>query len=297
MNRSRGFLLTVLLHDSSVSRALRKNENPGKAPSRRASPGFIHLSLVVQLQRKLNLARIVGFKPRRSDLAEVRVVEVARTADRHYAIAAEVGRVEVGMVEDVEELSTEFRRDPLGDRELLEDREVETMNAGAYRVARFGTQGGRATERDAAGRRIGYGSKVARSAAQLAGLVEGLGIVQPERPRLAVDHLRLDATLLALTGKQYSATAGSRNAPGRTAEIQGLPALGGHDPVDRPSAQNGIGDSTLVQIPHAFPDGQLVTAAEVDHVADVEVRRPPVEPGPESRNAQSSKWTTVVAVA
>src|SRR5205814_5188347 len=108
--------------------------------------------LVVQLQSKLDLARIIWIVARRSNFAEVRVSEVARTADRHYAVAAEVGRVEVGMVENVEHLGAELHREPLSNRELLEYREVEAMETGAGGKGGFGSQGGRAIERNTARR-------------------------------------------------------------------------------------------------------------------------------------------------
>jgi len=256
--------------------------------------GVLHLRLVIQLQSKLNLSRIIGVEARASDLAEVRIGIVARTTDGHHPVAAKVWRVEVRVVEDVEELGPKLHREPLGDGELLEYREVEAKDAGAHRVARLGSQGSRAGERDAAGRRVGYGSEVP---AQFAWLVERLRIVQPERTRRAIDDLGFNPPFLTLTGNQDRAAASSRNARRRTAEIERLPTLGCHNPVDRPTAQDGIGDATLIHILHALADGQLVAAAEVEHVAHVEVCRPPVEPGPESGNAQSSIWAAVVAVA
>ena len=277
-----------------LSSLYRETKHPGK---QKLAGVFSPWGLVIQLKGKLDLARIVWVEARASDLAEVRISEVARTADGHHTVAAEVGRVEVWMVEDVKELGPEFRSEPLCNRELLEHREIETMDTGAHRIARLGSEGGRAVKRDAAGRRVGYGSEVARSAAQLAWLVECLRVIQPEGAPRPIDNLGLNPPLLTLTRNQDRAAPGSRNAPRRTAEIERLPTLRRHNPVDRPSAQDCVRDAPLVQVLHAFAKGELVAAAEVYYVADVEICRPPVEPGPESRNAQSSKWTTIVSVA
>ena len=65
-------------------------EHPGRHPDGVPDRGVFHLKLVVQLQRKLNLPRIVRIVAGRSDFAEVRVGLVARTTDRDYAIAAHV---------------------------------------------------------------------------------------------------------------------------------------------------------------------------------------------------------------
>ena len=86
-----------------------QKNTPARHPEGVPYRGVFHLKLVVQLQRKLNLSRIVGIVASRSDFAEVRVGDVARTANRDDAVAAEVGSVEVRMVEDVEELGPELQ--------------------------------------------------------------------------------------------------------------------------------------------------------------------------------------------
>ena len=97
----RNCLLTDRLRVSGVA----KLKHPGRMHSDR---GVLNLSLVVQLQSKLDLSRIEWFVTRRSNLAEVRVSVVPRTADGHDAVAAEVRSVEVRVVEDVEELCAEL---------------------------------------------------------------------------------------------------------------------------------------------------------------------------------------------
>src|SRR5579863_8060057 len=123
--------------------AAQKN-TPARHPEGVPYRGAVHLKLVVQLQRKLDLPRIVRIVARRSNFAEVRIGDVARTADRNYAVAAEVGSVEVRMVEDVKEFRSEFGRKALGNREFLEDREVQAMEAGANGLAGLGAEGCRA---------------------------------------------------------------------------------------------------------------------------------------------------------
>jgi hypothetical protein len=78
------------------------------------------IALVIQLQRELDLPWIVWSKSSGSDLTEGRVGEVAGASDGGDAVAAEVRRVEVGMVEDVEELSPELHRNAIADLEALE---------------------------------------------------------------------------------------------------------------------------------------------------------------------------------
>ena len=80
------------------------NESPEKAPSRRALPGRLHLSLEKQLQSKLNLPRIVGSIASRSNFSEVSTGEVAGITNRDDAIAAKIRSIEIRMVENVEEL-------------------------------------------------------------------------------------------------------------------------------------------------------------------------------------------------
>src|SRR5690348_8205711 len=72
----------------------------GRAP-RSALPGLL-LYLVIQLQSKLNLPRIVRSITRRSDLAEVRAGKVRRIRNRDHTVAAKSRGVEVRMIQDIE---------------------------------------------------------------------------------------------------------------------------------------------------------------------------------------------------
>src|SRR6476660_3476470 len=129
-------------------------ENPGKAPSWRAVPGCFHLSLVVQLQSKLNLPRIEWSIASRSYFAEVRISEVPRASDSHDAVSTEVWRVEVRVVEDVEELSSELHREPLVELESFEHREVEAMEGRSCDLTRLAAKSCRALQGEASTWRI-----------------------------------------------------------------------------------------------------------------------------------------------
>src|SRR5437764_52820 len=82
-----------------------------KALQRSAFSGRdVTLSSVVQLQSKLNLPRIVGSVASGADRAEVvGVGEIGRSGDRHNTVSAKSWRIEVGVVENVKELSSELQ--------------------------------------------------------------------------------------------------------------------------------------------------------------------------------------------
>src|SRR5215831_3954075 len=103
------------------------------------------------------------------------------------------------------------------------------MNSRTYSIAWLGTEGIGAVQREATSWGVPRRSKVPRRTAQLARLVEGIGVIQPERPRRPIDRLRLDPALLALTFNQYGATASSGYGSCWTAEIERRTTLGRHD--------------------------------------------------------------------
>ena len=78
------------------------------------------IGLVVQLQSKLDLPRIIRSIASGPDLTEGSVREVARASNGLHAVAAKIGRIEVRMVKDVEELSPELHGDAVADLEALE---------------------------------------------------------------------------------------------------------------------------------------------------------------------------------
>ena len=96
-------------------------------------PGCLHLSLVVELHSKLDLARILSGEAGRSNFTEGRAVEVVGTRDRGNTIAAEVGSIEGRVIEDVKELSPELHIKAFVDGNILERREVEFSDSRTLR--------------------------------------------------------------------------------------------------------------------------------------------------------------------
>ena len=84
-------------------------------------------TLVIQLYGELNLPRIIRCIARRSNFTEAGVGEVTRSGNRGNAVSAKVGRIEVRMVQDVEELRPELHAESLGDLEIPEHREIHTL--------------------------------------------------------------------------------------------------------------------------------------------------------------------------
>src|SRR5579859_6209818 len=137
-----------------ASRAIKTSSTekyPGAAPAG-AAPGCFHLSLEVQLQSKLNLSRIVRSIARRSNLTEGRAGEVPRISDRRHAVAAEVGGIEIRVIEDVEELSPELRREPLVDGNRLEYRQGELAQRRSVGRGGATAENSSTSQREASGR-------------------------------------------------------------------------------------------------------------------------------------------------
>src|SRR5579863_7288508 len=86
----------------------------------RGSSGCQHSNSVVQLQRKLDLTRIVRSIACSSDFAEVRIGNVSRAANCYYAVSAEVRCIEVRVIGNVIELRPELHRESFGELEVLE---------------------------------------------------------------------------------------------------------------------------------------------------------------------------------
>ena len=84
-------------------------------------------NLVIQLYRELNLPRIIRSIARRSNFAERVTGEVTRSGYRGDSVSTKIGRIEVRVVQDVEELRPELQPESLGDLEVPEHREVHTL--------------------------------------------------------------------------------------------------------------------------------------------------------------------------
>ena len=199
-------------------------------------------------------------------------------ATRNNAVAAEVRCIEVRMVEDVEELRAELHREALVNLEVLEQREVEPVESRTCDLSSLAAQSACTAIRHAAGRSIRNRSDNSRNHTQLARLAESSGVSNPERSVVSAQRRNLDPKFWTLAGKKNIVAARSRGCAGWAAEVERLPALQGYDPVRGPSAENRIGNTAaLVHELLAFAHRQLISAAEVEHVAEVEISQSIVE--------------------
>src|SRR5262249_23606234 len=83
-------------------------------------------NLVIQLQSKLDLPRIIRSIARRSDFAKVCAGEVRRIRNGDYTVTAKSWRIEVRVIQDVEHLSAELQAEALLHLEFFECREVQS---------------------------------------------------------------------------------------------------------------------------------------------------------------------------
>jgi len=81
--------------------------------------------LVIELQRELDLSRIVWSIARRADLAEVRARKVRRAGNCDHTVAAKSRSIEVGVVQDVEELRPELQAEALLHLKFLKSGEIQ----------------------------------------------------------------------------------------------------------------------------------------------------------------------------
>ena len=77
-----------------------------------------------QLQGELDLPRIVRRIARGPDFAEVGACKVSRIANRNNTVAAEIWRVEVRVVEDIEDFRSELQSKAFRDQEVFKQRIV-----------------------------------------------------------------------------------------------------------------------------------------------------------------------------
>ncbi len=88
-----------------------KSESPARALPRSASCGGYSLHpLEQELQSELDLTRVVRSIAGGPDFAKVRTGIVTGVSDGYDAVAPEVRRVEVRMIEDVKDLRPELKR-------------------------------------------------------------------------------------------------------------------------------------------------------------------------------------------
>jgi hypothetical protein len=140
------------------------------------------------------------------------------------------------MIEDVEELRPELGGVPLGKVEVLEEGEVQTMEAraagGALRIA----QNAVSADRDAARRSTRADHSPLWSWDEFAGLLEGLGVVEPEDASVPA----LNPEIWILPGNGNRVAAGPGGGAGWATKSNGLAALQGGDPVCGPASHQVV---------------------------------------------------------
>src|SRR5437016_5141324 len=119
--------MLALAHQKTHTWKKRGKKNGEELLRKRLPAGVVVFVLVVELERKLNLPRIVRRITGRADFAKVRVLEVYRAPDRHDTVAAKSRRVEVRVVENVENLCPELQPESLLDGKIFEEREIQPM--------------------------------------------------------------------------------------------------------------------------------------------------------------------------
>ncbi len=104
--------------------------------------------LIEELERKLNLPRVVRRVAGGTNLAECRTVVVAGPRDCDNAVTAEVRGVEVRVVGDIEKLRTELEAKPLVERDVFEDGKVRPVESRPFHLGET-TQSGNSGQRSA----------------------------------------------------------------------------------------------------------------------------------------------------
>ena len=152
-------------------------ERPTKGASQKAPlpVGCKGRLLENEFQRKLDLPRIVRRIASRADFAKRRAVVVSRAGNRHHAIAAETGSAKVWMVGYVKELRAELQILAFRDREVLKDREVQSVVSGP-RDLRNSSQRGIPRQRHASRGIIDFRNTANSKNARLH---ESLGVTEP----------------------------------------------------------------------------------------------------------------------
>ena len=158
--------------------------------------------------------------------------------------------------------------------EGLERREVQTMESRPYGLPWPIAQSGKTGLRCASCFRW-IRSEGPRDRHQLTGLREGGGIAKPIQNS---GRILMQAKLRALPRNLHDIAARSSGCPVvGAAEIERLAALKRSDPVYAPPSKHGIGYGPLVQPGLILAEWELIPAAEVEYLPDIEIGRTPIE--------------------
>lgn len=250
-----------------------------------ASLAGCHFGLVIQLQGKLDLARVVRSVASGADFAKVRIVEIGGSGDGLNAVAAESGSVKVGMIENVENLRTELETETFVDGDLLENGEVKAMEARPRNLSRTAAECGDTTI-DERGADSGLGAS--------RWLSESCGVSNPAKLPICVS---VESQMGVLPANQEIVTAGPISCPVRARESDRLAALECGKPLNAPATNylvcgaTGIGHEVF-----ALAKGQLIAAAKMEDITDVEVSEAVVVPDSGAGNVRSAITSKASAV-
>src|SRR3984885_4200123 len=216
----------------------------------------LHLSLVIQFQSELDLPRIVGSIACRTDLAKSRTGEIAGTGDRHNTVSAEIGCVEVWMVDYVKEFSAELQHESLAQSHVLERGEVQPLERWSGNLVRRTADCRQRAGQSCARRR----------------LAERRGISKEAQLPVRID---MESSFRILTGDDEvvaitRAPCGRGNGVAGTIQRNGLAAFQHGASVDAPPPERLAGIAAVVQEAFIFSKGKLIASAQVKDVANIE---------------------------
>src|SRR2546429_1340175 len=170
------------------------------------------------------------------------------------------------MVGEVEKLGSELQVRAFGGAEIFEQGEVQSVKTGAIELRRGAAQG-RAI-------RLAYGGRDGRAR-------KGRG-VQP------LVHV-VRTSVFVLSGNEQSITAKPGSRGNNTRNGKGLAILERENPVGFPAAKHTVDDrSTICEEALSFADGQLVGAAEMEDLGDVEIAQAVVSLDTEPREPRGT---------
>jgi hypothetical protein len=160
-----------------------------------------------ELERELDLPRVIRSVAGRANSSKVTICEIRRTTDRDNAVTAKTRRVEVRVVGDVKDFRAELKLTFFVERKILKDGKVQTVEAGTWNL------------RDSAQVGKGAGTDSAR------GWVGERGrIPEPRGVFLPVNGNVLDAQFQRLASEK-SATSKTLNGVVRAGKANRLAAL------------------------------------------------------------------------
>ncbi len=243
------------------------------APSRWERPlRGVAWGLVVKLQSKLNLPRVIGSVAGGANFTEIGIAEIGGSGDGDNTIAAETGSVKVGMVRDVEDLRPKLQSHALLKRDVLEDGEVQPMEAGSGNLGRTTAQRRNPTIDK-------RGSN--RCLCTLRWLSESAGVSKPAKLSLCVC---VQAQIQGLTRhKEIIAASRGCGAVGAT-KGDWLASLKRGDPLNAPTADKLVRSARSARHEFlAFAERELIATAQVEDVADIERSQAAIVLNPDTR--------------